>query len=96
MKRQVPLVLCFLFGVVMILTEFSPHATSQSIYNEIVNWTLIVWPFATVLAVATLVQTPLGAYSTTQRTLAVQLCCICGDNSHGCHRGAFWHETPCF
>ena len=57
MKRQVPLVLCFLFGVVMILTEFSPHATSQSIYNEIVNWTLIVWPFATVLAVATLVQT---------------------------------------
>ena len=57
MRRQVPLILCFLFGIVMILTEFSPHAVSQSIYNEIVNWTLIVWPFATVLAVATLVQT---------------------------------------
>lgn len=57
MRRQVPLILCFLFGIVMILTEFSPHAASQSVYNEIVNWTLIVWPFATVLAVATLVQT---------------------------------------
>ena len=57
MKRQIPLALCFLFGIVMILTEFSPHTISQVIYNEVVNWTLIVWPFATVLAVATLVQT---------------------------------------
>lgn len=57
MRRQIPLVLCFVFGIVMILTEFSPHSASQAIYNEITNWTLIVWPFATVLAVATLVQT---------------------------------------
>ena len=57
MKRQIPLVLCFLFGTVMILTEFSPHLISQTIYNEVVTWTLIIWPFATVLAVATLVQT---------------------------------------
>lgn len=57
MKRQIPLVLCFLFGTVMLLTEFSPHLISQTIYNEVVNWTLIIWPFATVLAVATLVQT---------------------------------------
>ena len=56
MKRQIPLVLCFLFGTVMILTEFSPHIISQTIYNEVVNWTLIIWPFATVLAVATLIQ----------------------------------------
>lgn len=57
MKRQVPLVLCFLFGIAMILTEFSPHSFSQSIYNEINTWALVISPFALVLAIATLVQT---------------------------------------
>lgn len=56
MKRQVPLVLCFVFGIVMIFTQFSPHATSQSLYKGIINWVLIISPFALVLAVATLIQ----------------------------------------
>jgi hypothetical protein len=57
MTRQVPLVLCFLFGIVMILTEFIPHSLSQGLYQGIVNWSLIISPFALVLAVATLIQT---------------------------------------
>lgn len=57
MKQQVPLALCFLFGIVMIITEFSPHATSQAIYKEIANWGRVITPFVFVLAVMTLIQT---------------------------------------
>ena len=57
MKRQVPLVLCFVFGIVMILTQFSPHSFSQGIYEEVISWVLIISPFALVLATVTLIQT---------------------------------------
>ncbi len=57
MKRQVPLVLCFLFGIVMIFTQFSPHSFSQWTYEEVISWILIIGPFALVLATVTLIQT---------------------------------------
>ncbi|MXV78366.1 hypothetical protein F4X73_10910 [Candidatus Poribacteria bacterium] len=57
MKRQVPLALCFLFGVAMIYTQFSPHQYSDAIYKEVIKWGLIISPFALVLAVVTLIQT---------------------------------------
>ncbi len=57
MKRQIPLALCFLFGIAMIFTRFSPHSYSQAVYGEVLEWGLIISPFALVLAVATLVQT---------------------------------------
>ena len=57
MRQQVPLVLCFLFGIVMILTEFSPHTASQATYKEIANWGRVISPFVFVLAVVTLIQT---------------------------------------
>ena len=57
MKRQVPLILCFVFGIVMIFTQFSPHSVSQGIYEEVISWALIIGPFALVLATVTLIQT---------------------------------------
>ncbi len=57
MKRQVPLALCFLFGVAMIFTQFSPHGFSKALFKEVNNWGLIISPFALVLAVVTLIQT---------------------------------------
>lgn len=57
MKRQVPLVLCFVFGIAMIFTQFSPHSFSQGIYEEVISWALIIGPFALVLATVTLIQT---------------------------------------
>ena len=59
MKRQVPLVLCFVFGIVMIFTQFIPHASSQSLYQEVIGWALIITPFALILSSLTLVQTHL-------------------------------------
>lgn len=57
MKRQIPLILCFVFGIVMIFTQFSPHSFSQGLYREIISWALIISPFALVLATVTLIQT---------------------------------------
>ena len=57
MKRQIPLVICFLFGIVMIITQFSPHPVSKSIYERIISGVLIIGPFALVLATITLIQT---------------------------------------
>ena len=57
MRRQVPLVLCFAFGIVMALTEFSPHQGAKWINKEVIEWTLVIGPFALVLAIVTLVQT---------------------------------------
>ncbi len=56
MRRQVPLVLCFFFGVTIILTRFSPHPFSQSFYEEVNSWALIIFPFAFVLATVTLIR----------------------------------------
>ena len=57
MKRQIPLILCFVFGVVMLLTQFSPHSYSQGIYEEVLNWARIITPFALIFSTITLIQT---------------------------------------
>lgn len=57
MRRQVPLVLCFLFGIVMMLVEFSPHPFSEGLRAELITWSLIIGPFALVIGVVTLVHT---------------------------------------
>ena len=57
MRRQVPLALCFLFGIVMMLVEFSPHPFSKGLRAEVIKWSLIIGPFALVIGVVTLVNT---------------------------------------
>ena len=57
MRRQVPLILCFLFGIVMMLVEFSPHPFSEGLRAEVNNWDRIIGPFALVIGVVTLVHT---------------------------------------
>ena len=59
MRRQVPLILCFVCGIVMISTQFIPHASSQSLYQEVIGWALIITPFALILSSFTLIQTHL-------------------------------------
>ena len=59
MRRQLPLALCFLFGIVMMLVEFSPHPFSEGLRAEVIDWSLIIGPFALVIGVVTLVNTHL-------------------------------------
>ena len=57
MRRQIPLILCFVFGIVMLFTQFIPHSSSQSLYQEVIGWALIITPFALILSSFTLIQT---------------------------------------
>ena len=56
MRRRVPMALCFIFGVAMVILSFSPHTTSQAIFNNIIDWGLVIGPFAFVLGLATLIK----------------------------------------
>ena len=40
----------------MILTQFIPHSSSQSLYQEVIGWALIITPFALILSSFTLIQ----------------------------------------
>jgi len=43
----------------MISTQFIPHSSSQSLYQEVIGWALIITPFALILSSFTLIQTHL-------------------------------------
>ena len=91
MKRQVPLVLCFLFGIVMCFTQFSPHSFSQSIYDEVVYWALIMSPFALAVGTITLIQTHvIRIRPAPYRALAIQFCCLCWAADNGSDRTSIW------
>ena len=57
MRRQVPLVLCFVFGIVMIFTQFIPHSLSQGLHQEVRQWYFIILPFALVFSTIALIRT---------------------------------------
>ena len=57
MRRQVPLILCFVFGIVMIFTQFIPHSLSQGLHQEVRQWYFIIFPFALVFSTITLIRT---------------------------------------
>ena len=57
MRRQVPLILCFVFGIVMIFTQFIPHSLSQGLQQEVRQWYFIILPFALVFSTIALIRT---------------------------------------
>ncbi len=59
MRRQVPLIFCFVFGITMIFTHFIPHSAAQNLYREVTEWALIITSFALILSSLTLIRTHL-------------------------------------
>ena len=56
MRREIPIAICFLFGVSFILEYFIPHHGVLSIFETIRMWAIIVIAFAYVLGVSNLVR----------------------------------------
>jgi len=54
MKREVPVFICMVMGLVMIVQFFVPHPVSQAIYQTILKWLIIVVTFAMVLGILSL------------------------------------------
>lgn len=46
MKRQVPLLVCFLSGLFFLLQYFTPHPDPAFYYERLLNWTIIIGFFA--------------------------------------------------
>ncbi len=55
MKRNIPLAICLLFGIVMMVQFFVPHPASVAFYDLTTKWVRIVGAFALVLGTGSLV-----------------------------------------
>lgn len=55
MKREVPLVIVFVCGTFMAFQYFVPHYLSAAIYQNALNWTIIVGIFTMVVGIGSLV-----------------------------------------
>lgn len=51
MKRQMPFVLVFIFGMFMIFQYFVPHESSEWIYEFLLDWIVIIGIFALALGI---------------------------------------------
>jgi hypothetical protein len=60
MRRQVPLAICFVVGVIMIITFFIRHPVSTAISRGIYDWLIIVFAFALVLGTGSLIRLHVG------------------------------------
>jgi hypothetical protein len=56
MKRQVPLVLVFVFGIFCIFQYFVPHESSEWIYEFLLDWIYIIGIFALALGIWSLIR----------------------------------------
>jgi len=56
MKRQLPLILVFIFGVFMIFQYFVPHESSEWVFEFLLDWVYIIGIFALALGIWSLVR----------------------------------------
>jgi len=56
MKLRLPLILCFLFGIVMIIQFFIPHPPFTSMYDKLLNWVMIISIPALIIGLSSLIQ----------------------------------------
>ncbi len=51
MKRQIPIFLVFLFGVIMLFQFFVPHEYSQEVYKYLLDWIIVIGIFAVAIGI---------------------------------------------
>ena len=56
MKRQIPLALVFITGVLLIIQYFIPHDYSEFLYEYSLDWVIVIGIFATALGIWSLVR----------------------------------------
>lgn len=54
MKKQIPLIILFGMAVVMLVQYFIPHPKSKALYQEILEWLIIIYTFAALLGLLSL------------------------------------------
>jgi len=56
MRRELPLAICFILGVVMTVQFFIPHAWSQWFFENMMKWLIIIAIFALLLGILNLIK----------------------------------------
>ncbi len=56
MKLRLPLILCFLCGLLMIIQFFIPHPPFTGMYNKLLDWSIIIGIFALVIGLSSLIK----------------------------------------
>lgn len=56
MKLRVPLILCFLCGLLMIVQFFIPHPPFTKMYEKLLDWAIIIGIFAVVIGLSSLIR----------------------------------------
>lgn len=51
MNRRIPLIICFLFGLVMFIQYFLSHPIARTAYQTITNWWQIIFAFTLIIGV---------------------------------------------
>ena len=54
LRRQLPLVICFVTGVVFAIQYYVPHSKSEALLTDVNNWMIIIGGFAMILGLASL------------------------------------------
>lgn len=60
MKRQVPLALVFITGMLLVIQYFVPHDYSEFLYEYSLDWVIVIGIFATALGLWSLVKVTTG------------------------------------
>ncbi len=56
MKKEIPLIIVFVSGLFMAVQFFIPHASSEYVYEFVMDWTIIIGIFALALGIYSLVR----------------------------------------
>jgi hypothetical protein len=51
MRRTIPVLICFIFGMAMLVQFFVPSRLSRNVYNGITDWVQIIFAFAVIVGV---------------------------------------------
>jgi len=56
MRREIPLLICFVMGVVMLVQYYIPHEASMQLYQKALQWFIIILTFAMLLGIGSLIR----------------------------------------
>ncbi len=56
MKRQIPVIICFLVGIFALIQPFIPHPIYNNLFKSATRWVYVIGVFATTIGIGTLVR----------------------------------------
>ncbi len=78
MRRQIPIAVCFIFGIFMLVQFFVPHPAFTRGYQSILDWMQIVYVFALLVGALSFLLLHLEKISKKQKDWAYDLVAIIG------------------